>query len=67
MKKSHAFNERSNSHFCKKCGKPIKQRLVEQKTNVPDLCFRCHFTVQCEVRGVDVNKLSPKRKRMLAW
>lgn len=30
----------SEKHSCKKCGRPIKQRLVNQKKTTPDLCYR---------------------------
>jgi hypothetical protein len=30
----------SEKHRCEKCGKPIKQRLVNQKPTPPRLCYR---------------------------
>jgi len=35
-----SFDVVSDNHRCKKCGKPIKQRLVSQKLTPPDLCYR---------------------------
>lgn len=29
----------SDKHACSVCGKPIKQRLVNQKKTTPKLCF----------------------------
>ncbi len=40
MKKPHHFSELSR-FLCSQCGRHIKQRLVEQKQEVPKLCYNC--------------------------
>jgi len=50
-----AYDVVSEKHRCEKCGKPIKQRLVNAKTTPPRLCFR-HYL---ESKG----KTKSKRRR----
>ena len=41
MRKQYAHTVMHESAKCKRCGKPLKKRLVEQKsTNKPTLCYQ---------------------------
>ena len=40
MRKKYKHTERSKSYKCKKCGRGIKERLVEIKKEVPKLCYK---------------------------
>ena len=32
----------SDDHKCKKCGKGIKVRLINIKSTIPKLCYKCY-------------------------
>lgn len=39
LKRKHPATDVDKSVKCKKCGKPIKTRLVKMKETVPTLCY----------------------------
>ena len=61
MKKSHPFNKMSELKC--KCGKLLKERMVEQKQTKPD-CYKCHLAEQAGRNGKSVTFMA-KAKREL--
>jgi len=40
----------SEKFACTKCGKPIKQRLVQQKSSPPKLCYRHYLEAKGKLK-----------------
>jgi hypothetical protein len=65
MKKKYQHTEVSTEHFCRKpgCRKPIKERLVQAKGKVPELCYRHHKERKKAQQSMEeVNKRISARK-----
>jgi len=41
----------SKTQKCTKCGKPIKQKLIDRKPVPPTLCFECNAKIERKRRG----------------